>query len=78
MVALCFRLCYHGHMPRSIDTHKPGCPCPACTNRGRGETIGINVRFSLDLAAWVREQGGVAYIRALVEQARATSEAPAE
>jgi len=58
-------------MARSVDTHRPGCPCPACTNRGKGRTITLGVRVPVDLADWVQARGGVAWVRALLERERA-------
>ncbi len=59
-------------MARSIDTHKPDCPCPACLGRrqgGRG-TQQFLVRIPNELAVWVRANGGVALLRRLAERAR--------
>jgi hypothetical protein len=55
-------------MARSVDNHKPGCACPACTNRGKGETEVFRFRLRPSLAAWLREQGGAEYLRALLER----------
>ena len=71
MLAVYFPACYHVDMARSINPHKPDCRCVACVNRGRGETVTLGVRVPPELAAWVREQGGVAWVRALIERERA-------
>jgi len=57
-------------MARSVDSHKPDCACPACVNRGRGETEVFRFRLRPDLAAWLREQGGAEFLRALLERER--------
>lgn len=58
-------------MARSVDSHKPDCACPACVNRGRGETEVFRFRLRPDLAAWLRERGGAAFLRDLLERERA-------
>lgn len=59
-------------MARSIDHHKPDCPCLACLGRrqgGRGSQQ-ILVRMPAELAEWVRTNGGPAFLRRLAEEAR--------
>lgn len=70
MFALRSSACYHSGMARSVDQHKPDCRCPACQNRGRGETVTVSVRVSPSMATWIREQGGADYLRALLERER--------
>ena len=67
-------------MPRSIDTHKPACACPACTYRrrpidgsrdARGRTPLRPIRLNDDLWGWLKSQpGGAAKtVERLVRQA---------
>lgn len=60
-------------MARSIDQHRPDCPCPACT-RSRascGERmVVLGVRMPADLRAWVEGRGGAAYVREVLSQMR--------
>lgn len=63
-------LCYHPGMARSVDAHKPDCRCFACANRGRGSTVNFQVRIKPDMAEWIREKGGVDFVRELLQKAR--------
>lgn len=54
-------------MARSIDQHREGCTCHVCRTRGRQTGI-LTVRLPQDLLDWVRERGGTAYVRQLLER----------
>ena len=56
-------------MPRSIDRHRPDCPCPACLSRRAGtpKTAHFQTRVLAETAVWLAARPGGA--RAWLEEA---------
>lgn len=63
-------------MPASIESHAPDCPCNACRGRRQGGRSQTKVTAWMDheLAAWVAEQGGPAFLRRLAKAAQEDGE----